>query len=238
MPLVVAIHQPNFFPWLGYFDKIAKADTFIFLDDVQFSKTGGSWCNRVKIIMNGEPRWVTASVERSFSGTKKINEMNLTSANPWRNKFLKSLEANYRRANFYKDVMTLIEPLIMNPNQNLAEYNIQAIKCICDALELKDTVFLRSSQFGLNEVSNELLSLLTEQAGGDVYLSGAGSDGYLDPLIFEANNLKVKIQQFTPYNYPQLGMSIFVPGLSILDLIMNVGLDEASSLILYHARLN
>ena len=75
MNRVVAIHQPNFFPWLGYFDKIARSDVFIFLDDVQFPKTGGVWSNRVKILIGGEARWSTAPIDRSFTGTRKICEM-------------------------------------------------------------------------------------------------------------------------------------------------------------------
>ena len=70
--ILVAIHQPNFFPWLGYFDKIRRADFFILLDDVQYPKTGaGSWSNRVKVMINGEGRWLTAPVDRSFHGTRK-----------------------------------------------------------------------------------------------------------------------------------------------------------------------
>ena len=72
---VVAIHQPNFFPWLGYFDKIRRSDIFILLDDVQFSKTGGVWSNRVKVLINGEGRWLTAPVERNFHGTRNVNQM-------------------------------------------------------------------------------------------------------------------------------------------------------------------
>src|ERR1041385_6733376 len=67
---LVAIHQPNFFPWLGYFNKIARADIFIVLDNVQFSKTGGTWSNRVRLLLEGWPMWATLPVERSFHGVR------------------------------------------------------------------------------------------------------------------------------------------------------------------------
>ena len=88
---VVAIHQPNFFPWIGYFEKMARADSFIFMDNVQFPKKGGAWCNRVKLLIGGEARWVTASIDRNFSKTREIREMNFLSDNPWRQKIVKSL---------------------------------------------------------------------------------------------------------------------------------------------------
>jgi hypothetical protein len=98
---IISIHQPNFFPWLGYFDKIAKADVFIFLDDVQFPKTGGVWTNRVKFIVSGEPNWITAPIDRNYSGTRNINEMQFLPNNSWRDKTRKSIENSYRKHPYY-----------------------------------------------------------------------------------------------------------------------------------------
>jgi len=65
---VVAIHQPNFLPWLGYFDKLARADTFVLLDSVQFPKRNGTWMNRVKLLVGGEPGWITVPIVRAYHG--------------------------------------------------------------------------------------------------------------------------------------------------------------------------
>lgn len=105
MTRIVAIHQPNFFPWLGYFDKIARSDTFIFLDDVQYPKTGGVWSNRVKMLVAGEPRWVTAPITRTFHGLAKINEIEWADDQTWRVKLIKTLAANYSKAGHYREIM-------------------------------------------------------------------------------------------------------------------------------------
>ena len=67
---LVAIHQPNFLPWLGYFDKLARADVFILLDTVQFPKKAGSWMNRARLLVGGEPSWITVPVVRSYHGLR------------------------------------------------------------------------------------------------------------------------------------------------------------------------
>ena len=133
---IVAIHQPNFFPWLGYFDKIARSDVFIFLDHVQLQKTGGTWSNRVKLLQGGEARWVTAPILRQFHGVLAIKEMEFQPANPWRDKLLKSLITNYSRAPFFVEVLELLEPLIRNPESKLARYNGAAVTAIVEYLGL------------------------------------------------------------------------------------------------------
>ena len=85
---LVAIHQPNFLPWLGYFDKLARADVFVLLDDAQFPKKGGTWVNRARLLVSGRPDWVTVPVDRSYHGTRTIIEMQIDDARPWRRKLI------------------------------------------------------------------------------------------------------------------------------------------------------
>ena len=99
----VAIHQPNFFPWLGYFDKIRRADVFVFLDRVDYPKSGksmSSWTNRVKILVQGEPAWVAARVEREH-GPQPIDGVRLKASDPWRAKLDKTIRMNYTRASSF-----------------------------------------------------------------------------------------------------------------------------------------
>ena len=99
-----AIHQPNFFPWLGYFNKIARADVFIVLDNVQHTKTGSNWSNRVKLFISAEPRWVTAPISRPAHGTIALNQVEWANL-PWREKLLKTLATNYQVAPFYDEAI-------------------------------------------------------------------------------------------------------------------------------------
>lgn len=232
MTKIVAIHQPNFFPWLGYFAKIARSDYFVFFDDVQFPKTGGSWSNRVKLLVNGEARWVTAAIDRNYHGTRTIREMSFLADNPWREKSLRNIEANYRRHPYYSETMKLITPLLLNPEINVAEYNIQAITTILNHLAMDTGKLIRSSSLPHQGRSNELLCSITQLVGGDTYMCGGGADGYQDEAIFAAAEVDLLHQGFQHPVYRQVCSKDFVVGLSIIDALMSIGAQAVRDVLM------
>ena len=231
MTRVVAIHQPNFFPWLGYFDKIARSDVFIFLDDVQFSKTGGTWSNRVKMLLAGEPRWVTAPIRRAFNGVALIHEIEWAGEQPWRSKLLKTLVANYARVPHYRETMAWLEPLILLPENNLARYNMAVIRAIADRIGLRHDHCVTSSSLGGQGQASELLIDLTRKVGGDCYLCGGGASGYQEDEAFGEAGLELHYQRFAHPVYTQAGEREFVPGLSIVDALMNIGSEGVGQMV-------
>jgi hypothetical protein len=224
MTELVAIHQPNFFPWLGFFDKIFCADSFIFLDDVQYPKSGaGGWSNRVKVLINGEGRWLTAPVDRSFHGTRTVNEMVFSSTDDWRARMMKSLVMAYRRSLHFDEALGVLEPLIQNPENNVALYNIHAIKALAAAVGLPTGHMVCSSTLPTLLSGTERLIDLTGRLGGQRYLCGGGAEGYQQDQKFEAAGMSLVYQEFERIPYPQHGTSGFTPGLSIIDAAMNLG---------------
>lgn len=220
---LVAIHQPNFFPWLGYFDKIRRAGIFVFLDDVQYPKKGGSWSNRVKVLINGEGRWLTAPVDRSFHGMRAINEMYFSDKEDWRGKVLKTLIAAYRRAPCFDEAFSVLEPLLRYADDNVAGFNAHAIGTLADAIGLPVDSFVRSSSLRVGSMATQRLIDLTQQVGGQYYLCGGGAGGYQEDEAFAVGGVSLVYQRFVPKPYPQYGAASFVPGLSIIDGAMNLG---------------
>lgn len=231
MAKIVAIHQPNFFPWLGYFDKIARSDIFIFLDHVQFPKTGGIWTNRVKLLVGGEARWVTAPVVRNFHGVRTIADMEFQPDGRWREKFIKNLRANYTKAPFYSDVIAFLEPLILNPELNISRYNRNAIIAISSRLGITDGKFCLSSALDIKETSNELLISLARTVDCDTYLCGGGAQGYQNDALFFASGIIPMHQNYGPPIYPQAGSTEHISGLSIIDALMNCGFSQVTKLL-------
>lgn len=227
---VVAIHQPNFFPWLGYFDKIARADVFIVLDNVQFSKTGGTWSNRVRILLDGRAVWVTMPVERSFHGVRQVREMRIAEGS-WRARFLGVVRAAYRRASHFDEVFRLVEELTVTPTEMVAELNLRVVRALTDRLGLGAGKLIVGSTLGIEGAGTDLLVKAVRAVGGGTYLCGGGAQGYQDDERFGSEGIELIHQMFRHPAYPQLGVSEFVPGLSIIDALMNCGFSGTRELI-------
>jgi hypothetical protein len=223
MTRLCAIHQPNFFPWLGYFEKIRRADVFVFLDAVDYPRAGsdgmGSIVNRVTIAVQGKAHAVGAPLQRAPLGSA-IGAITIDDRQPWREKLVRTLAMNYARASNYEPAMALIEPLIRNPETSLAAFNMHAIRTIAAALDL-ETRFVRQSELAAEGAATDLLINLTRAAGCDGYLAGGGAGGYQEDGKFAAAGIALVHQGFKLVSYgpPER----FVPGLSAIDYLMHDG---------------
>lgn len=229
---VVAIHQPNFFPWLGYLDKIARCDIFVFLDEVAYPKSGhsmGSWLNRVKVLVQNNPIWVGCSLVRE-PGVQTIRDVLIDNRVNWRDKLLKTLSYNYARAAYFPELWNWLEELVGYEEESLARYNIHVIKSLCQRLGLERTFVLQSELYTENS-STDLLVEITRKLGGKTYLCGDGAAGYQEDEKIQAAGLCLQKQNFIHPVYPQVGKGDFVPGLSIIDALMNCGVHGTKSLI-------
>lgn len=221
--MLVAIHQPNFFPWLGYFDKIRRADMFVFLDAVDYPRSGsggmGSWCNRVKIAIQGEAQWVTCPLQKLALG-EPITAATIDDHQPWRRKLLRTLEANYGRAGRFGEAMPLLKSLIEAEETNLAAFNIAAVRTIAARLGI-GARFLRQSEITHAGTSTARLISLVKAVGGTAYLAGGGAGGYQEDELFAREGIELAYQNFTPRPYGPPDR--FVPGLSVIDYLMHDG---------------
>ncbi len=216
--MIVAIHQPQYMAWTGYFDKMDKADVFVFLDTVQFKKN--EYQNRNLIKGPGGARWLTVPVIHSFGQT--IREVRINDGVDWRKKHLMGVTSCYGRAPFFGDYIGYVEQLIGGPGAGLSDLNIACITLIARLLGIETRLVTASD---LGEVPGERDRRLLEivrRLGGDTYLSGEGGKGYIDADVFREANIELLFQKFTSPEYPQL-FGDFVPNLSTIDLLFNVG---------------
>ena len=215
--MLIAIHQPQYLPWSGYFEKIDRSDVFGILDDVQFKKN--EWQNRNRIKCADGWQWITVPVLHRFP--QRICDVQINNQVDWRRKHLQALEVNYSRAPFFRDFYPFFQDLYKAEWTVLADLNRKIIEFFMDAFGLKREV-LYASRMKLREEPTERLIDMCRAAGADAYLAGEGSRNYLDLRLFEEVKIRVEFQAFHPPLYPQLHGS-FEPALSAVDLLFNCG---------------
>lgn len=215
--MIVTIHQPNFAPWTGYFDKMAQSDAFVLLDTVPFTK--GGFQNRVKIKGTGGAQWLTIPVHTKGKLGQLTNEVETNETKDWRGDHLKTLQTLYGRRPGYQRAAELLGGVYAKQSANLAELCIDIITQLRDHYGIQ-TRLVRSSELTATGSSSELLAQLVAELGGTTYLSGPSGRNYLDEQVFAERGITVEYHSFTPQPYEQPNGD-FIAGLSMLDHLAN-----------------
>jgi hypothetical protein len=223
--MLVAIHQPNFLPWLGYFDRMVNADLFVLLDHVQFERR--NYQNRTVIRLEDEARWLTVPVvqvsQKERIVEKQVDNSQGDGARGWGPKSFMTLRYAYRKAPYFETYAPRLREILEARWEKLVDLNIATLDFVRDALEIR-TPMVRSSELPVEGQRSGLLLDICRKVGASAFLGGmGGSRDYLDKEAFAAAGMGVEWQDFRPPQYPQCGAGPFLPGLSALDLLFNCG---------------
>lgn len=224
----IGVHQPNYFPWVGYFHKIANVKKFIFLDNVQYSK--GSYTNRVQLLFNDNVHWLTVPCKPKL-GTE-INEVRIVD-DDWQEQHLNKIREAYGKCPMFNEVWPNVRNwLSLDTDGRLGDLNIHIIKEVCTYLDIK-TEFYRSSEIFIGQELNasDRLVKLIKALGGNEYFSGLGAKKYQDEKLFFEQNVSITYSSFVEQPRRQ-DSTCFKQGLSILDLILNIDPTQARNIIL------
>lgn len=217
--MILSAHQPAYLPWLGYFDKIASADIFVFLDNVQFEKN--SFTNRNRIKTPHGAMWLTAPVKLKGHIESTILETRVDDSQPWRAKHLKSIAANYRKSPFFDTLFPKLEAILTAPKDSLAELCWTQLHFWLGELDIR-TKIVRASSLPVASRKSDLVLDLCRHFGADHYISGAIGRDYLNEPAFAALGIRIEYQEYRHPIYPQL-WGAFAPYMGVVDYLMNVG---------------
>lgn len=225
--MIVSVHQPNFLPWPGFFNKIKNSNIFVLLDHVQFSSR--SYINRVKIFIENKPRWISIPI---IKGRDRINLSKISNHRNWKRKLLHSIHHNYSSLPMYGKYIGEIKYLINYEEKNLFDYNLQIINYFIKKLKINTTI-LKSSEILKNENlrGSEMIVHICKICKSNVYLAGDGAEGYEDLNIYKLNKIKYFKNNYHQKPYKQKHTKNFVKGLSILDCLFNVGFEKLTEYV-------
>jgi len=224
--MIVSIHQPNFLPWLGFFNKINSSDAFIFLIESRRSKND-KYLTRSLILNNSLQSYLSMPL-----GPKqvKISDLLMPKDTQWRSDMLNVINAAYRDCNFYDEIVVDIEKLLSFDCEYFYEFSINVILFFMKNLNIHTNYYIdKNFNKDFGDSSLRLVNLCKE-VNADKYLSGNGAKSYLKEDIFIQNKIEVNYQNYYPHPYKQHSNE-FISGLSIIDVLFNCGYDKTEKLI-------
>lgn len=227
----IAIHQPHYFPWIGYYDKMAKVDAFVLLDEVQFEKGSQMIRNRI-IDTNGEVKYLTISGDTSNFLDKEYKELKTINNNAWTEKQMNMIRNYYRKAKGLNELLPIIQQFFSSNYQTICSWTCESILLAKKLLAIDTPIIFQSNiDYDRNKRKSDLVNAICNALGADVYFSGkGGSVDYLDRNSFEESGIDIEFQEFSHPQYKQVNSKEFQRGLSILDLLFNCGIEEAKSI--------
>lgn len=215
---LAGIHQLHYLPWLRYFEKIARSDVFIVLDDIQFNKNG--WQNRNKIRTPDGAAVLTVPVLQRFG--QRLDEVEIDPHSPWRRKHLRSIEQHYGAAPYFDAHIAFFREVYGRTWDRLNDLNRAMLEYFIGALGI-ETQIVYSSELRVPGMATERLVQLVQAAGCDGYYSGAYAlDAYLDADVLADADIELVLQEWTAPRYAQRYRG-FTADLSIIDLLLNCG---------------
>lgn len=216
----VLITQSNYIPWKGYFDSVKCCDVFVVYDDMQYTKR--DWRNRNLIKTVNGLKWLTIPVEVKGKYYQRIKDTVISDKN-WTKAHWEILKQNYKTANCFIEMSEWIEPLYKNCGYTyLSDINLHFLRSINEFLKI-ETQIISSSGFFLHEEKNQRLIDICTALGATDYYSGPAAKSYMDEEKFNKNGIQVHYLDYSGYpEYPQLYVP-FEHGVSVLDMIFNLG---------------
>lgn len=222
--MIVTVHQPQYLPWLGYFDKIDKSDIFVILDNVQYKKN--EWQNRNRIKTANGWQWLSVPVLYKFP--QKINQVRINNGVDWRRKHLNALSINYSKSPHLNKYRSFLEDTYLKEWEYLVDININFIDFFIQTMGV-DTKTLLASKLHLREDPTYRLIDVCKEVGANTYLAGKDGRNYMDIESFEKENINIIFQDFQHPTYNQL-FGNFEPNMSVIDLLFNYG-EESLNII-------
>ena len=216
----IALMQPYFLPYLGYFQLINAVDKFIFYDDIGFIKQG--WIHRNNIVLNGKRHRFTIPIKNSSSFKPIYATFVSSKPDDWQHKLSLSLRHAYGKAPYFESVFPKIDKILRGAaNRPIADVAMDSIQTVLDYLSIEKTL-LRSSERDYHTIHNTLsenIVSICQKEGATTYMNAIGGQHFIERKYFEQCDIQIHFLKPFLRNYTQKAPE-FVAGLSILDVLM------------------
>lgn len=214
----VAIHQPHYFPYPGFFHKISLADVFVVMDNTQYDKR---YTNRNRIITPNGWAWLSVPINKDHKFLP-VSQVEINNESDWKQMHWKKIYHSYSKSKFFHLYRQYFEELFNKDWNSLFSLDLETTKQVIQWLGIKTKLVLES-ELNVGGTATQRLVNICKALGADTYISGSGGKNYLDEKLFEKNNLILGYQKYIGRPYQQHLAESFIPDLSIIDMMANLG---------------
>ncbi len=221
--MIVSAHQPQYIPWIGYFDKIDKSDWFVFLDTVLYKVR--EYQNRNRIRIKGKWIWLTVPVKAKGHFHERIDRVEIDNERDWAQDHCKSLQSWYAHAPYFKEYFPFFADTYSRRWERLIDLNVHIIRYLLGVLKINTDIKFES-EIGTTTMSTDRIIEICRKLQSDAYLSGSGGRQYLKEEKFAQAGIRLDYQEFKHPSYRQQFTEKggdFVPYMSVIDLLFNEG---------------
>ena len=215
------IHQPYYLPYPGFFHKLSLGDIFVIMDDVQYDKR---FTNRNRVIATNGWTWITVPINKKQKFSLNM-EVEINNELPWKEIHWKKILYSYKNSKYFHLYKDYFEKLYKKEWDFLFDLDFELVKQVVNWLGIKIKI-IRESELNIKGESTQRLIDVCKKVGADTYISGVGGKNYMDEKLFEKSNMKLIFQNYNHPQYPQRMSKSFIPDLSIIDMLSNVGHDS------------
>ena len=228
--MIVSIHQPNYLPWLGFFDKIKRSDLFVIFDDVQFPRGKKHFAHSTQIKTPHGTKWLSVQIKNN-SAMVSFNDTIINYDIDWHHEHLRLMELNYKDTPYFNDYYQDLETIIKREYKSLTELSTDLIRYFMTKLNIRTTIARSSELSKRDEKGSDKIFSILENVNATDYLtgSGPGSQRYIDEEEFKKREINLHWQNYECKEYNQL-FGDFIPYLSVVDLLFNHG-EKAGEVI-------
>lgn len=228
----IAIMQPYLFPYMGYFQLINAVDKFVLFDDVNYINRG--WINRNRILVQGKAHLFTLPLKKAGQNNK-INEIYITEKDKWSKRFLRTVETTYRKAPFFEDMFETLRRSLNCSRELLGEFVRHTLSTMCAYLEIDTAIIKTSAVYGNQDLKGQdrIVDICAKE-GASEYVNAAGGQELYNRDAFDNKGISLKFIRTGDISYSQFNGE-FVPGLSIIDVMMFNGKEQTRKMLQNYA---
>jgi hypothetical protein len=216
--LKAIVHQPQYFPYPGFFHKLSLGDVFVIMDNTQYDKR---FTNRNQISSTSGSIWLSVPINKKHKFLLN-NQVQINNEISWNDEHYKKIFHAYNRSPYFSIYKEDFQRIYEKTWDYLIDLNIETLKQTLRWLGIKIEI-IRESDLGISSTSTQRLIDCCKAVGADTYVSGPGAKEYLENELFNSQKINLEFQKYLPIKYKQFSSENFIPNLSIIDMLCNLG---------------